>query len=249
MLIEEMLKFRPLWAPEDGTGGGDDTGGDTGGNTGGDDGDKADDGSVVLGGQDDGSDEGKTDDKADTGGDDDGDDKSKDDDKSEDDKQEDGDIEYDFTGVLPEGMQMDETMAAAMTPAFKALKLTQEQASELVKVYAEHQAEAAKTNAQQISTMMKQWVDAAKNDAEIGKAQWDKSVKSANAVLKKFGTPELVQDVMVGQGFGNHPEVIRVFARIGAAMADDTFTKGSTPNAEQPIENRWYGSTTKSVKG
>lgn len=159
--------------------------------------------------------------------------------------------EYVYDGVeLPEGVDLDPTMTEAMNPVFKELGLTQEQANALVSTYAGQVSQQALDQAKAIEQMVHGWVDTAKSDKEIGHNNWQGSVDAANAVIRKFGTPELVQDVMVNQGMGNHPEVIRLLARIGKSVGDDKFITGveTDTSPDQPAEARWYGDTTPTSK-
>lgn len=77
------------------------------------------------------------------------------------------------------------------------------------------------------------WGKATREDKEIGGAALDGSLRSAQAVLKEFGTPEL-RDVLNG-GIGDHPELIRVFARIGAAL------KKSRAGSSVSLAEQLYG--------
>lgn len=256
--ISPWLQFLPVFAPEDegAGGGGGDTGGDAGGAGGqgdaGGGGDTSDASGTVLDGggenPDQGGGDGETKPEGDTSGEKDGDEDKKDGEDNPDDVVPE---EYDFSKVLPEGMELDKGMADAMAPVFKDMGLTQAQANKMVAAYAEAVNAHAKAQAEEIGNIMKSWVTKAKDDAEIGKAAWTESVRQANAVLKKFGTPELVQEVMVGQGVGNHPEVIRIFARIGKALSDDVLTTGEQTDTskDEPAESRWYKTTPTTKKG
>ena len=264
MTIFDILGLKaPVWdkAGEGGTGGGgqENTGGE-GGDTGGDgagagetgigtaddqggeggDGGNTDDGDVALnGGTADGQDNSE-------GGQDGGD--------NEGEGEGDGEApdEYDFTDVLPEGMEMDQGLADAVSPVFKDLGLSQEQANKLVEVYAGAMQEQAQASADAAKELVSGWKDTAKQDKEIGLNNWKDSVDAANAAIRTFGTPELVQDVMIGQGMGNHPEVIRMFSRIGKAIADDSLVTGEATDTSGDVDQAevWYGATTpKSKKG
>lgn len=259
MIANEMfpwLTLLPVFAPADeGAGGG---GGDTGGDAGGagDQGDAdggadaSDDSGTVLDGgakPDQGGDGDKAPDEGDKSADGEGEDK-------EDGEADPDDVvpeEYDFSKAMPEGMELDAGMAQAMAPVFKDMGLTQAQANKMVAAYAEAVRAHTQAQADEIGNIMKSWVTKAKDDAEIGKAAWTESVRQANAVLQKFGTPELVQEVMIGQGVGNHPEVIRIFARIGKALSDDVLTTGkqTDTSGDVPAESRWYKSTPTTKKG
>jgi len=257
-ITEFLARHAPLWDKE-----GEGAGGATG-NTGGDAGTGVGENTGIAnaddqGGEGGGTGDGDGDDVALNGGTADGQDNS----SGEEDGDNDGEGEgagegevpeaYDFSGIeLPEGMELDTEMAEAMSPAFKDLGLTQDQANKLVGVYAERMQKQMEANVDAAKELVTGWKDTAKADQEIGGNNWKASVDAANAAIRKFGTPELVQDVMVGQGMGNHPEVIRMFARIGKAIADDrTITgEGTETGGEISKAEAWYGATTpKSKKG
>lgn len=254
MLIEELLaKWRPVWAPEDETGGGDgDTGGgdDTDDGTGGDDTDTSD-ADTKTGDEDEGPgtilDGGTADESEDNSGEDDG---EGDDADGDDDSESEVPEEYDFSEVeLPEGMELDSEFVAAATPVLKELGLDQEQANKLAKMQADYMAATAQASIESAQQIVKGWVDTAKADKEIGGGEWDETVRLGNSVIRQFGTPELVQDVMVGQGIGNHPEVIRLLARIGKHVASDTSPTGNETDGDAvPQEQAWYGETTPATK-
>jgi hypothetical protein len=66
-------------------------------------------------------------------------------------------------------------------------------------------------------------------------------VKHAKRALDEFGTPELNQ-VLKDFGIGNHVEFIRVFSKIGQAMAEDA-PAGAESVAQPPVDRatRMYG--------
>jgi hypothetical protein len=64
----------------------------------------------------------------------------------------------------------------------------------------------------------------------IGGDKLAENLGIARKALDQFGTPEL-KDVLNMTGFGNHPAVIRAFYKIGKAISEDKFVKGSTPSA------------------
>jgi hypothetical protein len=252
MTIEEMLnRYRPVWAPEDETGGGDDKDTDEGGvalgGTGGED--AADDAETKDKAQDDAPEtalNGGTAEGEDNTGEDDGEGKKDGEDEAEAEVPE----EYDFSEVeLPEGMEIDAAFAEAATPVLKELGLNQEQANKMAALYATQMQAQAEANMAAVKELIGGWVKTAKADTEVGGANWDESVRLGNAALRQFGTPELIQDVMVDQGLGNHPEVIRFMARIGKHVASDNAPTGNETETAPPApEETWYGATTPTSK-
>lgn len=141
---------------------------------------------------------------------------------------------YEFK--MPEGMALDAKAVEAFEPIARELDLTQEQAQKLVDL----QAASVKQQVEAWQGTIKGWADAARADKEIGGANLDASLNAGKAFLKAYGTPELSK-VLDDYGIGNHPEVIRAFAKAGMAMSEDKFhTSNSTPGAKSP-EDILYG--------
>jgi hypothetical protein len=69
-------------------------------------------------------------------------------------------------------------------------------------------------------------------------------VADALKARERFSTPALRQ-LLNETGFGNHPEVIKFFAKVGKAMREDAFHPPGSPPAppEQPLENKFYPTT------
>lgn len=132
---------------------------------------------------------------------------------------------------VPDGMVLDEAALAEFDPVARELNLTNEQAQKLADIYSKRMADSAKAQQEQWKQTTEKWVDDVKADKEIGGANLDSSVRHAQAALQKFGTPELVAQ-MDATGMGNHPELVRVFARIGKAMAEDTFVQSGKDGAQ-----------------
>jgi hypothetical protein len=133
--------------------------------------------------------------------------------------------EYVF--AAPEGVTLDPTAVEAFSPVAKDLGLTQEQAQRVVDVYAQlRQQEAEATVA-----LRDQWARQVVADKELGGAKMVQQVEAANKVLKQFGTPGL-NEVLQATGLCNHPEMVRLLARVGKEFSDDTHTTGSG----QPVQ-------------
>ena len=81
----------------------------------------------------------------------------------------------------------------------------------------------------------REWAEQVKADKELGGADFDKKLALAVSAYKNFSTPEL-QKMLEATRLGNHPEVIRMFYRIGTAMSQDTGVAGSgAPVAKRRI--------------
>ena len=155
---------------------------------------------------------------------------------------EDGVYEY----TLPEGMEVNSTVAEAMNPVFKEAGLTQKQVDAVIGKYAELVKQDQVMRAERVDNTLNDWLKASREDPEIGGDNWDKTVAAGNRVLQKFGDDEI--DAALNQtGAGVHPAVLRLFARIGKAIGDDTAAGGAIVDNTAP-EDRAYAKTTPAAK-
>lgn len=151
---------------------------------------------------------------------------------------------YEFKA--PDGAELDTEAVAAFEPIAKELNLTNEQAQKLVDLYGTRLTQAAEAQQSAWQKQLDTWVTEVKSDKEIGGKAFDQNVDHAKSAIEKFGTPEL-KKALDATGFGNHPELVRVFARIGKAMAEDTFvTSSAAAGGKRSAAELFYGSETKS---
>ncbi|MGL3999845.1 peptidase [Pantoea eucalypti] len=126
---------------------------------------------------------------------------------------------YEFKA--PEGGELDKEAVSQFEPIARELNLSQEQAQKLVDLYGSKVM--PQLMKQQADTWQKQvadWGTAAKDDAEIGGDKFDGNLTRAKQAMDKFATPQL-REFLETTGMGNHPELIRVFVKVGAAMSED----------------------------
>lgn len=133
---------------------------------------------------------------------------------------------------LPEGMQLDEATLNEAKPIFKELGLNKEQAQKLVELHAKQIQATQQGQVESFNQLKQDWLDQAKSDKEFGGEKFDESVKTARVALNKFGTPELTQ-LLNETGVGNHPEVIRLMARVGRLTQEDNPGATGAPSAER----------------
>jgi hypothetical protein len=135
----------------------------------------------------------------------------------------------------PPGVTLDPAAVEAFAPVAKELKLTQAQAQRVVDLYAGLQAQQAEAQAAQVQ----QWAEAVVSDTEIGGANWDANRALVARARDQFASPELLQ-VMDRTGLGSHPEVIKLFVRVGKAIADDGHVIGGHPGPEPRSAESFY---------
>ncbi len=143
--------------------------------------------------------------------------------------------------TVPEGVQLDPTMVTEFQATAKDLKLSQAQAQKLVDL----QSKAVKAQVEQIATIRTGWQAAAKADKELGGATYDANLAVALKGIEAHGTPEL-QEFLRATGVSQHPEMIRLFYRLGKLVAEDDGAGSGgrgTANAggRKTLGNRLYG--------
>jgi len=151
---------------------------------------------------------------------------------------------------LPEGVEMTDEQFAEVSEFSKSLNLTQEQAQQAVNYHNEVVGrvvgEVKAQSEQERADMQAEWVNQVKVDKEIGGAAMNENLsvalKSLNAfsdnavdatgkpVLDKAGLPVTkIAQALQESGFGDHPEMVRVFYRVGKLISEDSYLSGKAP--------------------
>lgn len=129
----------------------------------------------------------------------------------------------------PEGFDgLDAESVAAATPVFRELGLSNDQAQKLIPVAGDFAKRIISERDQQmlgsIAEQRKAWLEEAKADPEIGGQNWDGTLGVAAKALDQLGFPKgsPLRNLLDESGLGNHPEMIRAFAKVGKAIGEDS---------------------------
>lgn len=122
--------------------------------------------------------------------------------------------------TMPDGVELDTDLLAVIAPTLKELNMSHGNAQALVDKFIEGQQAKAEAATKQWGETVTGWLDTAKKDPEMGGAKWDETARNASSVVSRFGTPEL-KEYLEASGAGNHPEVIRLMAKVGSMIAED----------------------------
>lgn len=153
---------------------------------------------------------------------------------------------YEFTA--PEGVTLDAAILGKFEPLARELNLDQDQANKLVGIYAEHQAELAKAQAEGWANTVAGWGEQVKADPVLGGENLPGTLKAATTFMDWLKMPELkslmalaTPENPTGLGIGNHPVLVAAFAKAGKAMADDVFHTGhGEGRADTPVGQKFY---------
>lgn len=142
---------------------------------------------------------------------------------------------------LPSGSLLEKSAVERIASYAKERGLSQEDAQSLLERESQAVSGFAEAQRAELEGKVESWKQEVEDDKEIGGAAFKQNVELAHRVLARYGSPSLRQ-ALNETGLGNHPELVRVFVRIGKAMADDQLVMPGTQSAgKRPIEEVFYG--------
>lgn len=140
------------------------------------------------------------------------------------------------SGISAEGLKEIEEFAKTNGLSQDAAQALVERENDLLLTIKEQQQE-------QMEKMSNEWRKTVENDKVWGGDNLKQTSFYSNQALQKFGSNELRQG-LIDTGFGNHPEVVKFFAKVGKALSPGTFEKqGLPPVQRKSAEEQLYGST------
>lgn len=153
--------------------------------------------------------------------------------------------------TLPDGMSLDDTALAAATPILKKFAPKQEDAQELVSLYADLTKQTldgvAAQQAADHRNLVSEWTKATKSDPEFGGERLKESQGLVKQAIAKFGgTPDQqaqLTSMMKEWGIGNNPLLFGLLVRAAAATSQDTLETGdsaASPHAGKAPWERMY---------
>lgn len=134
---------------------------------------------------------------------------------------------------LPEGSQLDPSTVEKVSAFAKEKGLTQDQAQMVLEQRNTAVGEFVTNQQAGLRKMVDGYLTTAKADPEIGGEKAKESFETAKRVVDRYASPEF-KKVVNETGLGNHPELIRLLARVGKAMGNDKLVVASAQAAAQP---------------
>ena len=125
---------------------------------------------------------------------------------------------YEFK--LPEGVTLDTEVTTELADLSKEFGLSQENAQKVADLGVKLSQKWAADQVKALEASGTEWAAATQSDAEIGGDKLDASLAAGQRALKELGTPALTELLKTSR-LGNHPEVIRFFARVGEKVSAD----------------------------
>lgn len=120
--------------------------------------------------------------------------------------------------------------------------LTNDQAQLLVQAEENSLTSYKKKQDDDFTVVKNQWAEAVKNDKEIGGENLKQSIEFSKRVIERFAAEEFKKTLDV-TGLGQHPEVVRLLARVGKAMSNDQLIlPGAQGEGKKEMKDIFYGS-------
>lgn len=126
---------------------------------------------------------------------------------------------YDLTP--PEGFEINDELLAEVSPVFKELKLSNEQANKLMPLAGKFAERLVSAQNDAFQAQATDWAKKAKADSEIGGRNWKETETLVARALDRLEAPKEFRALLGDTKLGNHPEMIRMFRRVGAAIGED----------------------------
>lgn len=130
---------------------------------------------------------------------------------------------YEFTA--PEGAELDSKAVEIFEPVARELDLSNEQAQKLAGLWPQLQEQMQQRQAESWGQQVEKWAADTKTDKEIGGDKLTAAVGHAQKALDTFASKEF-REFLDTTGLGNHPEMVRAFAKVGKLMSEDSFVTG-----------------------
>lgn len=141
---------------------------------------------------------------------------------------------YEFKA--PEGTELGSDVTDAFAGVAKGLNLTQDAAQQVLDKMAPVLAQ--RQNAQ-VQAVQQEWREQSTADKEFGGDKLAENLGVARKAMDAFASPGLKQ-TLEQTGLGNHPEVIRMFVKVGKAISQDGFVPGQPGAAQAADPKRFY---------
>jgi len=158
--------------------------------------------------------------------------------KEEGESKEAAEIEYKLE--IPENSKLDKDALERIAAYAKERGLSNDDAQEILLQESDAIDDYSAAQEEQLKQITQvDWVEQAKADKEIGGEKFKESAEFSRRALERFGT-EAFSAELDRTGFGNHPELVRMFSRIGRSMDGDKLVTGSSPSAPKSMEDIFY---------
>jgi len=142
--------------------------------------------------------------------------------------------------TVPDDVELDADLTTEFSGLAKELNLPQDKAQSVLNLGLKLVEKANEQHLAQLETAKAQWLEQSKADPEIGGAKLTENLVVVDKAKATFATPALTA-LLNDSGLGNHPEVIRMFLKVGQAISEDRLVVGDAATGDKlTAEERMY---------
>jgi len=135
-----------------------------------------------------------------------------------DDKDEEDEVDRDYSKLtFKDPENIDQDLLKEATEVFGESKLSVEQAQKLIQLQEKFVEKTRARYYEQVDG----WIKEGKKDPEFGGKDYEKNMAAVNKAFTTYGSESLGK-FLDDYRFGDHPEVIRMFYRIGQTLTEDS---------------------------
>jgi hypothetical protein len=138
-----------------------------------------------------------------------------------------------------DGFAFDEATAAAVTPMFKELGLSNAQAQKLADYHMDAMQKFQAAQVEQFYQMQNAEAEAAKADPDVGGAKLAESLSLAAKAMDTYGGQEF-RDALAAHGMANNVQMLKFLAKVGRELSGDRFMAGGKPQKEETAASILY---------
>jgi len=126
--------------------------------------------------------------------------------------------------TLPDGAEINEDLMGQFKQIASEIGLNSETASKLADWYVGQQTKEVEA----LQNQGKAWMTELSGDPDFGGKNLEATVSQAKKALIRFGGEEVARG-LAEMGLGNYPPLVKAFARVGRAIAEDNSGPGGAP--------------------
>jgi hypothetical protein len=144
-----------------------------------------------------------------------------------------------FSLELEENSNLDSTRLDAIEAFAKENNLSQEKAQELVKQEETALHSWIAKQEESLEEVKNGWRNSVIEDKVMGGENLEDTIEYSRKAVRHFGTEEFAK-ILNESGYGDHPEVVRLFRKLGKSMESDNLLSGKEAPRDRPDHELFY---------
>lgn len=145
-----------------------------------------------------------------------------------------------YTLTAPEGYPISDGALKGLNEVCKAENLNEKQANAVMAYMKGNYTSFMAQQQEAMQAQAKTWIGEFQADKEFGGDKFNASLADAQRALATFDESGTVSKMLAETGYGNNPEVLRIFARVGRALGEDKLIGNGGGAEQKPLEDRLY---------